>query len=104
MKVAIVCECLKGQCKVAHHFGLAPLVCIFEDGKEAERTLNPAIKMERRRGRTLAEFLASKGVEVVVGPPLQGHGGRDWVTELGMRYIEKEPGTPVEEVLKELFS
>jgi len=100
MKIAIVCECLKGQCKVAHHFGLAPLVCIFEDGKEVERTLNHAIKMERRRGRTLAEFLAQKGVQVVVGPPFQGYG--NWVEELGIRYVSYPPGTPVEQVLNDL--
>ena len=101
LKVAIVCECLKNQCKVAHHFGLAPLVCIFEDGREVERTLNPAIRMERRRGRTLAEFLAQKGVSVVVGPPFQGHG--NWVEELGMRYVTYPPGTPIEQVLAEIF-
>ncbi len=92
---------MKGECKVAHHFGLAPLVCIFEDGKEVERVMNPAIRMERRRGRILAEFLLSKGVEVVIGPPFQGHG--NWVTELGMRYVEVPPGTPVKEVLSQVF-
>ena len=95
-----MCECLKDKCHVAHHFGLAPIVCIFEDGKEVERIRNPFVTAERGRGRLMAEFLASKGVEVVIGPEAQSHGAARWVSELGMRVVSLPPGTPVEEALK----
>lgn len=97
-----MCECYKDKCWVAHHFGMAPFICLFEDGREVERLRNPFVTAERGKGRLLAEFLASKGVQVVIGPEAQSHGASRWVEALGMRVISANPGTPVEEALKAL--
>ncbi|ALU12690.1 hypothetical protein EYM_06480 [Ignicoccus islandicus DSM 13165] len=103
MKVAVTCECIKGKCTVSHHFGLAPLICIYENGKEVERFLNPYIKAERRRGRSLVEYLIRKGVNVIVAPEAGGPGVTEAALTYGVKIITKAPGTPVEEVLKEIF-
>ena len=100
MRVAVLCECLRDKCHVAHHFGLAPIICIFEDGKEVERIRNPYVTAPRARGRLLAEFLAKKGVQVVIGPEAQAHGASQWAEALGMKVISVDPGTPVEEALR----
>ena len=103
MKVAVTCECVKGRCTVSHHFGLTPLVCIFEDGKEVERFMNPYIRAERRRGRSLVEYLARKGVNVIVAPEAGGPGVAEAAAMHGIKIIPKAPGTPIEEVLKEIW-
>ncbi len=102
MKVAITCECVKGKCTVSHHFGLAPVICIFENGREVERFMNPYVKAQRRRGRSLVEYLIRKGVDVIVAPEAGGPGVLEAAREGGVRIVTKSPGTPVEEVLKEL--
>ena len=100
MRVAVLCECLRDKCWVAHHFGMAPYICIYEDGKEVERIRNPFVTADRAKGRLLAEFLAQKGVQAVIGPEPQSHGASRWVSALGMKVVAAEPRTPVEEALR----
>jgi predicted Fe-Mo cluster-binding NifX family protein len=100
MRVAVLCECLNDKCWVAHHFGLAPIICIFENGRLVEKERNPFVTLERGRGRALAEYLAQKGVQAVIGPEAQSHGASKWAEALGIKVISAAPKTPVEEVLK----
>jgi predicted Fe-Mo cluster-binding NifX family protein len=100
MRVAVLCECLNDKCWVSHHFGMAPFICIFEDGRLVEKVRNPYVTLPQGKGRAVAEFLASKGVEVVIGPEAQSHGAARWVEALGMRVISAPPRTPVEEALR----
>ena len=105
MKVAVpVLETeVNGRRLINAHFGKSNLFAIVNaESGEVEVVENPALHLERGRGRFIAELFKTKGVKAVLVKEM-GPGAFDKVTSLGMEvYLIPEGVKFLDEVI-ELF-
>ncbi|NPA85565.1 MAG: dinitrogenase iron-molybdenum cofactor biosynthesis protein [Crenarchaeota archaeon] len=97
MRVAVLAEGPEGP--VSFRFGRAPYVLIFEDGKLVKAVPNPAALAPSHPGPALAAFLKKEGVDLLIGP-MPGPTTAMILERMGIKVVEGEPGSGVEEALR----
>lgn len=104
MRVAIATNGKEGlEDTVSQHFGYANTFTLIEieNGviKNIEVLDNPAIKLNRRKGPTIANILADKGVSIVIASEM-GPGALEALNNKGIKLQKVDAGIRVIDVLK----